>query len=99
MNDLKHDHFEESSECLSLMIVDPSFGWAIFQITYFFLFYLSCHNPLTPKPAVTGQATFILVWRIPVCYCSECGEKAVGRVGLGVEIRDEAPSIDIFSHL
>ncbi|GBM09334.1 hypothetical protein AVEN_135062-1 [Araneus ventricosus] len=55
-------------------------------------------NPLTPKPAVTDHATSILVGRISAGYCFKSGEKAVGRVGLGIEIRDERPSIDIFHH-
>ncbi|GBM84511.1 hypothetical protein AVEN_147626-1 [Araneus ventricosus] len=50
-----------------------------------------CLIPLTPKPAVTGHATSILVGRISAGYCSESGEKAIGRVvvkkPLGVEIR------------
>ncbi|GBO18003.1 hypothetical protein AVEN_17505-1, partial [Araneus ventricosus] len=54
-----------------------------------------CFNPLTPKTAVTGHTTSILVEQISACYCSESGEKVVG---LGEEIRDERPSIDIFHH-
>ncbi|GBL97031.1 hypothetical protein AVEN_254083-1 [Araneus ventricosus] len=59
-------------------------------------------NSLTPKPAVLGHETSILVGRISAGYCSESREKAVGRMGikgpLGVEIRDERPSIDIIHH-
>ncbi|GBN17286.1 hypothetical protein AVEN_9091-1 [Araneus ventricosus] len=51
-------------------------------------------------PAVTDHATSVLVGRISDGYCSERGEKAVGRVvikgSLGVEMRDERPSIHIF---
>ncbi|GBM51142.1 hypothetical protein AVEN_2494-1 [Araneus ventricosus] len=57
-------------------------------------------NPLTPKLAVTGHATSILVGRISAGYCSECEEKVDGRVVIkgpfGVKIRDERPSIHIF---
>ncbi|GBN60296.1 hypothetical protein AVEN_218214-1 [Araneus ventricosus] len=65
----------------------------IFQITF---------NTLTPKPAVTGHATSILVGRISAGYCSERGEKAVGRVvikgTLRVEMRDGKPAIHISHH-
>ncbi|GBO39870.1 hypothetical protein AVEN_153241-1, partial [Araneus ventricosus] len=57
---------------------------------------------LTPKPAVTGHATSILVGRISAGYCSESGEKVVWGViikgPLGVETRDERPSIHIVHH-
>ncbi|GBM29341.1 hypothetical protein AVEN_232524-1, partial [Araneus ventricosus] len=61
-----------------------------------------CVNPLTPKPAVTVHATSILEGRISAGSCSESGEKAVGRVvikgPLGIDTRDERPSIHIFHH-
>ncbi|GBO43031.1 hypothetical protein AVEN_220292-1, partial [Araneus ventricosus] len=61
-----------------------------------------CINPLTPKPAVTGHATSIVVGRISAGCRPERWEKAVGRLvikgPLGVEIRDERPSIHIFHH-
>ncbi|GBN94325.1 hypothetical protein AVEN_84201-1 [Araneus ventricosus] len=56
-------------------------------------------NSRTPKPAVIGHVTCKLVWRISAGHCSESGKKAVGRVVikrvLGVERRDERPSIPI----
>nr|GBO41731.1 hypothetical protein AVEN_258610-1 [Araneus ventricosus] len=63
---------------------------------------ISSFNPLTPKPAITGHITSILVGRVSAGYCSESGEKAGGRVVikglLGVEIRDERPFIHIFHY-
>ncbi|GBN84893.1 hypothetical protein AVEN_28520-1 [Araneus ventricosus] len=57
----------------------------------------SAFNILTPKPAVIGHATSILVGRISAGCCSERGEKAVGRMvikgTLRGEIRDERPFI------
>ncbi|GBM76310.1 hypothetical protein AVEN_214736-1 [Araneus ventricosus] len=46
-------------------------------------------NTLTPKPAVTGLATFILVGRISAGCCSERGEKAVGRVAIKGNLKRE----------
>ncbi|GBO09056.1 hypothetical protein AVEN_218331-1 [Araneus ventricosus] len=60
------------------------------------------YNPLTPKPAVTGNANSILVLRISAGCRSEWGEKAVGGIiikgPLWVEIGDERPAIHISLH-
>ncbi|GBM85482.1 hypothetical protein AVEN_129609-1 [Araneus ventricosus] len=40
-------------------------------------------NTLTPKPPLSDHATSILVGRISADFCSEKGEKAVGRVVQG----------------
>ncbi|GBN44187.1 hypothetical protein AVEN_205719-1 [Araneus ventricosus] len=56
-------------------------------------------SELNPNPAVTGHVTCKLVGRISAGYCSESGEKAVGRVVINqvleVERRDERISIHI----
>ncbi|GBL71751.1 hypothetical protein AVEN_191020-1 [Araneus ventricosus] len=59
-------------------------------------------NPLTPKPAVTGHTTSILVGRISAGCCSEWEEKAVEGVvikgPLWVEIGDKRHAIHISHH-
>ncbi|GBN34717.1 hypothetical protein AVEN_260912-1 [Araneus ventricosus] len=59
-------------------------------------------NTLTPKPAVTGHTTSIILGRVLAGCCTERGEKAVGRVvikgTLREEMRDERPAIHISHH-
>ncbi|GBN70986.1 hypothetical protein AVEN_172095-1, partial [Araneus ventricosus] len=49
----------------------------------------SCFNTLTPKPAVTGHSTSILVGRISAGCCSERRRKSVGRVVIKGTLREE----------
>ncbi|GBN16439.1 hypothetical protein AVEN_183889-1 [Araneus ventricosus] len=54
-------------------------------------------NTLTPKPAVTGHTTSILVGRISAGCCSERGKKAVGRVAIKGTLRGEVKGLQFIS--
>ncbi|GBM97007.1 hypothetical protein AVEN_57180-1 [Araneus ventricosus] len=54
-------------------------------------------NTLTPKPAVTGHATSILVGRISAGCCSKRREKVVGRVVIKETFKEEMKGLPLIS--